>query len=59
MGQQELEISEPIVPLLETIVPDAQSSYAKILANHFTVTSIHAINLQNVILQQSFFRNAI
>lgn len=38
MGQEELDISEPIVPLLETIVADTQSSYAKIIAMHVTVT---------------------
>jgi hypothetical protein len=37
MGQEELDISEPIVPFLETCVPDIQSSYAKIIAMHITV----------------------
>jgi hypothetical protein len=46
MGQEELEISEPIVPFLETIVPDTQSSYAKIIAMHITVSNFFSFKKQ-------------
>lgn len=37
MGQTNLTVSEPIVPFMETIIPDIQLSQAKISANHITV----------------------
>lgn len=58
MGQETLEISEPIVPLLETIVSDTQSSYAKMLTTHVTV--ITTTFLMPCSLSISIdFRNAI
>jgi hypothetical protein len=53
MGQEELEISEPIVPLLETIVPDTQSAYAKILVSHLTVRQAYYLSLLVVLGMQS------
>lgn len=37
MGQTKIKVSEPIVPFLETIVPDTQLSQAKIFTTHTTV----------------------
>jgi hypothetical protein len=45
MGQSEIEISEPIVPLLETVVADPACSYAKILSTHITVSSVKSYDL--------------
>ncbi|KAK0424232.1 hypothetical protein QR680_008561 [Steinernema hermaphroditum] len=36
MGQYDLMVSEPIVPFLETIIPDVTMSFAKIVALHKT-----------------------
>ncbi|KAH7696862.1 Elongation factor Tu GTP binding domain containing protein [Aphelenchoides avenae] len=36
LGQTNIVVSEPIVPFLETVIPDSQSSYAKIVATQLT-----------------------
>uniref|UniRef100_A0A914CGN0 Elongation factor-like 1 n=1 Tax=Acrobeloides nanus TaxID=290746 RepID=A0A914CGN0_9BILA len=36
MGQTNISVSEPMVPFLETIIPDSQCSYAKILTEQLT-----------------------
>ncbi|KAI6226028.1 Elongation factor 2 [Aphelenchoides besseyi] len=46
MGLEDLEISEPIVPLLETIVPDTQATYAKIIAMHITECNLKTFNMK-------------
>lgn len=38
MGQTKITVSEPIVPFMETIIPDTQLSQSKILMNHTTVS---------------------
>ena len=38
MGQTNISVSEPMVPFLETIIPDSQCSYAKILTEQLTVS---------------------
>lgn len=40
LGLTQIEVSEPIIPFLETIVADVQSSYAKIVATHLTVSAV-------------------
>ncbi|CAD5210465.1 unnamed protein product [Bursaphelenchus xylophilus] len=46
LGLTDLEVSEPIVPFLETTVPDLQSSNAKIVATHLTECFLKNFNLK-------------
>lgn len=40
MGLINISVSEPIVPFLETIIPDPSNSFAKLNALHATVSFI-------------------
>jgi ribosome assembly protein 1 len=39
LGQTELVVSEPIVPFLETLLPDPRVSHAKIVSEQLTVST--------------------
>lgn len=51
MGQDRIIVSDPIVPFLETIMPDLLNSNAKILIDHLTVC--------NYFISNGMFRNVI
>ncbi|CAD5207148.1 unnamed protein product [Bursaphelenchus okinawaensis] len=46
LGLTDLEVSAPIVPCLETIVPDISNSYAKIVALHLTECFLKTFSLR-------------
>uniref|UniRef100_A0AC35U464 Tr-type G domain-containing protein n=1 Tax=Rhabditophanes sp. KR3021 TaxID=114890 RepID=A0AC35U464_9BILA len=40
LGQKSLTVSEPVVPFMETIIPEVSISYLKIVLNHLTECNI-------------------
>ncbi|KAI3420267.1 hypothetical protein GPALN_003583 [Globodera pallida] len=46
LGQTEIVVSEPIVPFLETLIPDARLSYAKIISGHKTECFLRQFSLR-------------
>uniref|UniRef100_A0A914GQR8 Tr-type G domain-containing protein n=1 Tax=Globodera rostochiensis TaxID=31243 RepID=A0A914GQR8_GLORO len=46
LGQTEIVVSEPIVPFLETLIPDPRLSYAKIISGHKTECFLRQFSLR-------------